>query len=87
MTLILIIALYLLFCLIAFSMMRTEQESEGEVYTKGDRALAIALSLLSILIVIWMLVLTWIKKISATGYWDRPVKIKLPNEPAENGKK
>lgn len=55
-------------------MQRTEMAAERENYTKGDRLLIFALSLLSFAWVITMLIIAWVKLVGLTGYWDTPVK-------------
>jgi hypothetical protein len=59
-------------------MLRTEQESEREEYTIGMRALNYSLSILSVAMILLILIRAWISKISQTGYWSKPVKIKEP---------
>lgn len=66
--------LYLLGYFLFFLMLRIEQEADGEVYTIGDRAACIFLSLFSFLAILILLIITWVKRIQQTGYWDRPVK-------------
>jgi hypothetical protein len=72
-TYLIITALYLFGYWLAFSMLRIEHASEKETYTKGQRLMAIALSLLSLFMVLWLCVSAWIAKINVTGYWDQPV--------------
>jgi hypothetical protein len=60
--------------LLSLWMMRVEQASEKEVYTKGDRALSVAMSFLSWAMVLIMVVTAWTSKISLSGYWNKPVK-------------
>lgn len=60
------------FCL-SYIMLLTEVRADKEIYTKGDRLLNITFSLLSFLWVLIILIITWIKRISITGYWSRPV--------------
>lgn len=60
--------------LLSFTMLRIEHESEGRVYTRGDRLISHSFSFGSFLTVIIILVITWIKKIGLTGYWSAPVK-------------
>lgn len=54
-------------------MLRVEHEAEGKTFTNLDRILSLVFSLLSFLMVLTLLVSTWLKKIGATGYWNRPV--------------
>jgi hypothetical protein len=72
-TYIFILAAYIFGYWLAFSMLRVEHAAEKEVYTRGTRLLAIALSLLSFLLVMWLCISAWIEKINKTGYWDEPV--------------
>jgi hypothetical protein len=60
------------FC-ISYIMLLTELRADKEIYTKGDRILNILLSLLSFFWVLVILIITWVKRISITGYWARPV--------------
>jgi hypothetical protein len=55
-------------------MLRIEHEAEGKVYTKGGRLVNLFLSMTSWLMVTFILVASWIKKIQLTGYWSKPVK-------------
>jgi len=59
-------------------MLRAEQEADGEVYTRGDRAVIAATSLISWLMVFIMLIRAWVNKVGIKGYWEKPVK---PVEP------
>lgn len=54
-------------------MMRVEQEAEKETYTKGDRAIIVAMSFLSWVMVVITLITAWTSKISQSGYWNKPV--------------
>ena len=65
---------YVLGYVLFFLMLRIEQEADGEPYTKGDRAACIFLSLFSWLAILVLLIITWVKRVQMTGYWDRPVK-------------
>lgn len=56
-------------------MLRVEHAAGQELYTKGARVLAVALSLISWGIVLFLIISAWIDKISATGYWNEPVKV------------
>ena len=60
------------FCF-SYFMLLTEVHADKEIYTKGDRVLNITFSLLSFLWVLVILIITWVKRISMTGYWSRPV--------------
>jgi hypothetical protein len=73
-------ALYILGYILSFCMLRIEQESEKEQYTKGDRVATIVFSLFSYLTILVVLIITWVSKIKKTGYWDRPVKDEPLNE-------
>lgn len=55
-------------------MLLTEVKSENETVTIGDRALIIGLSLLSWLMIVYILVRAWVGQINKTGYWAKPVK-------------
>ena len=66
---------YLIGSFLAFCMLRVEHEAEKKPYTKGTRALTIALSLFSWGMVLFLPVYAWIEKINAKGYWNQPVKI------------
>lgn len=55
-------------------MLKVEHEAENKPFTKGDRIICFALSLLSFAMVLLMLVSSWFKMIRITGYWDKPVK-------------
>lgn len=68
------ILIYLIGAFLCYCMQRIEHEAENQTYTKGDRLLNVCLSLFSFLWIIVILVTSWVKKISATGYWNRPVK-------------
>lgn len=72
--LIILIAAYIIGLLLSFWMIRVEYEAEGNVYTKGDRVVNIAWSLLSWITVIVVLIKSWYATIGKTGYWDKPVK-------------
>lgn len=66
---------YLFGCFVSYWMMKIEIEAEeGGVYTKGDKATGIALSVLSWLGVIMALSKSWVEKIGEKGYWKKPVK-------------
>lgn len=67
---------YIVGSILGFWMMRTELEAEGDEYTKGDRVIGSALSFLSWLIVIGLLIRAWYIKIGLTGHWSKPVKEK-----------
>lgn len=62
-------------------MLRIEHEADQELYTKGDRAACIFVSLASFIAVVFLLVAAWIRSINATGYWNRPVKEKNESKP------
>jgi hypothetical protein len=59
---------------LAHAMLRTEHASEGQVYTRGHRLFTYLLSLLSFIMVLWLLASAWFSKIQATGYWNQPIK-------------
>jgi hypothetical protein len=72
----------------SFIMLRAEQEADGETYTRGDRAVIAATSLISWLMVIIMLVRAWVNRVGIKGYWAKPVtpleeptKVEVINEP------
>jgi hypothetical protein len=73
-TAIILIAAYMAGGLLCYTMLKVEHVSEGQPYTYGGRALAIVLSFLSWLWVLVMLIMAWVQRINATGYWDKPVK-------------
>lgn len=75
--------IYLAGFLLSYAMLRVEHEAEQNLYTKGARVLTVVLSFLSWVMIIWLLVSTWLDKISATGYWNRPVKVISEPEKAE----
>lgn len=66
--------IYFLGYALAFIMQRTEIAAEQETYTFGTRLLILSLSLLSFVFVFIMLIRSWVKMISLTGYWDNPIK-------------
>lgn len=72
------IIIYLAGYLLSFNMQKIEHEAEGKVYTKGDRTLNFILSLLSFVMILIILLSAWIRKIAATGYWNRPVVENAP---------
>lgn len=72
------IIIYLAGFFISYWMQRVEVAAEKQIYTKGDRLLNITFSLLSWLWVLIALIVTWIKQISKTGYWNQPVKESEP---------
>lgn len=74
------IILYITGYLISYTMLRIEHAGDKEPYTKGDRALTFILSLLSFLLVLWMLITAWVRAIGATGYWNEPVKKEIEDE-------
>lgn len=55
-------------------MLRTEHAAEGKPYTYGNRLASLGLSTGSLLMVIIVLVITWIKFIEQTGHWQKPIK-------------
>lgn len=55
-------------------MLRIEHEADQELYTKGDRALSVFVSLGSLITVLILLIAAWVRSITATGYWGRPVR-------------
>lgn len=59
-------------------MLRAEQEADSETYTRGDRAVIAATSLISWLMVIIMLVRAWVNRVGLKGYWEKPVTPPLP---------
>ena len=69
-----LIGLYLIGYMLCYAMLKVEHVSERNAYTIGDRLLACVLSLLSWLWILFMLIAAWLKKISVTGYWDKPLK-------------
>jgi hypothetical protein len=75
--------LYMLGYVLFFMMLRTEQEADGEAYTIGDRAACIVLSLFSWAAILVILIITWVRMIQKTGYWDRPVKDEPINDTKE----
>lgn len=68
--------LWLLGFLISFWMLRVEHEAEKQQYTQGDRMLIILLSMLSLVMIIFILVKAWVMAIAKTGFWNKPVKQK-----------
>lgn len=68
--------------LMAFAMQKVELNANDITYTKGLRVLCHTLSLLSWLMVLYMLIGAWVENIGATGYWKKPVKEEAkPAEP------
>lgn len=69
-------AIWLCGFLLSYWMIKVEHESEKEQFTHGDKVLIVILSMFSVLMILFILVSTWIKKIGKTGYWNKPVKPK-----------
>ena len=74
MGIIIAVAVYLIGFGLAFTMLRIEHEAETASFSNGDKAIGIALSLLSFAMVLYCLIASWVYKIGLTGYWKRPVK-------------
>ena len=78
---------YLLGFFLSYQMSVIEIHADKETFTKGDKLLTIFLSLLSFVWVLIILIITWVKRISATGYWNTPVKpidaVSTTNEPSK----
>ena len=68
------IAIYAFGVFLCYTMQRIEIDAKKQTYTKGDRALNILFSSLSFLWIAIIIIIAWIKQISATGYWAQPVK-------------
>jgi heme/copper-type cytochrome/quinol oxidase subunit 2 len=83
MTLIIIALTYVFGYFLSYSMLRIEHESEGRPYTHGDRLLSVAVSAGSLLTVVIILAITWIKNIGQSGYWAKPVKPEIKKEDAK----
>lgn len=66
--------IYLLGLLISMTMLKVEQESEGDPITKADIAIRKGLSMLSWLMVIICLVRGWFYATDKNGYWKKPIK-------------
>jgi len=64
--------------LLSLRMLRIEHEAEGRPFTHGDRFMSFTFSLGSLVTVVIILVITWIKCIGQTGYWARPIKTETP---------
>lgn len=75
---IVIALVYFIGCLLSLRMLQIEHEAEGHPFTHGDRFMSLAFASGSLLTVIIILVLTWIKRIGQTGYWARPIKADKP---------
>lgn len=67
-----LITVYLSGASLGYWMMQTEHEAEKQELTKGDKVIAIVMSLLSLVVVIVMLSKAWFKEIGRTGHWDKP---------------
>jgi xanthine/uracil permease len=83
---IILLALLLVYALgffLSYSMLRIEHEAEGRLYTFGDRLANISFSIGSILTILIVLVITWIKHIGQLGYWTRPIKPEVKKEGAK----
>ncbi len=68
------LTIYLIGVLTAFWMLRVDYMSGGMRYTVGIMILNIALSLLSWIMVVVILAVTWIGHIGASGYWNKEMK-------------
>jgi hypothetical protein len=55
-------------------MLNAEHEAEQAEYTKGDQAICILLSIMSFVMVIYILAKAWAT--SVKSYWKKPVKPK-----------
>lgn len=60
--------------LVCYWMLHAEHLAEGKEFTYGDKAVTVLLSLLSLLMVLFILVKAW--AISVKPYWSQPVKDK-----------
>lgn len=58
--------------LLSFWMLKVEHEAEEEEYTNGDKVLQVILSILSIVMVLYLLVQAWSK--SVKKYWGKPIR-------------
>lgn len=75
-TLYIIAILWLVGFLLAHWMLKIERAAEGEQQTNGEVVMAVILSILSWVIVLFMLINAWAA--SVKSYWSRPVKTKKP---------
>lgn len=57
-------------------MLRIEHDSEKEAYTHGTEIMLNILSMLSFLMIMWMLIRAWIGKINDTGYFTKEINPK-----------
>lgn len=87
-------AIYLTGYYFSYVMLRAEQEADNEEYTKGDRAVIAATSLISWLMVLIMLIRAWVNRVGIKGYWSKPInpppnpitKVEIINEPSKTDK-
>lgn len=81
-TLIIVILFYLAGYKLAKWMMKTEQDADSEIMSKGDEAMHVLLSLLSWIWILVIVAMTWELRIRKTGYWQRPLN--QTNEPGKD---
>lgn len=60
--------------LLSYWMLKVEHEAEKADYTNGEKTLCVMLSVLSFLMVLYMLVVAW--SVSVKKYWNKPAKSK-----------
>jgi len=64
---------------LSYWMLKAEHEAEKEDWTNGDKAVQVALSVLSFLMVLILLAKAW--ALSVNGYWNKPMA--KPGKPAK----
>lgn len=60
--------------LLSYWMLRAEHIAEDQPFTHGDKTMMVLLSLLSFVMVLYMLVKAW--AVSVKPYWSKPVEDK-----------
>jgi hypothetical protein len=70
------IVIYLVGCILAYTMLFVEHQAENPDITIGDRALCLLLCFLSFVMVLIQLSIGWVKHVGRTGYWQRSIKPK-----------
>jgi hypothetical protein len=58
--------------LVVYWMLRVEHAASKQIFTKGDQAFILLFSMLSWLLVVYILIKTWAQSIGPE-YWDKPV--------------
>lgn len=64
---------------LSYWMLKAEHEAEKEEWTNGDKAVQVALSVLSFLMVLILLAKAW--ALSVNKYWNKPMA--KPGKPAK----